>query len=674
MKLLAFIPIKLTILLVLGILMGYFLPIGIGLALGLSLFFLSILAFILFNKKQFSDISFGAITALTTIGIGVFIVSMAQPKYHTDHYSNSTPNEQENWKLKITEVLKSSTFSERFIADVQSYNSFKASGKIILSLPLDASQTPLQVDDELIVLAKKEEIQQPLNPHQFDYKNYLEKQGVYHQLKLNSHNFRVLKNPKRTLIGYTARLRNKISSRLRQANFGEDEFGVIQALFLGQRDDISESTYTAYKNAGAVHILAVSGLHIGILLLFLEFLLRPLELLRKGKVLKLIVIVLLLWGFAFLAGLSASVVRAVTMFSFVAYALYLNRPSNTFNILALSMFFILLVFNPMLLFDVGFQMSYAAVFAIVWIFPILQKFWNPKNGLIKKVWQLFLVSISAQIGVLPISLYYFHQFPGLFFISNLLIVPFLGLVLGMGIVIIALVLLNLAPDFLIAFYNSMISSMNAIITWVAQQEAFIFQNISFDSVQLILTSGLLISLIWVLHKFTFRRASIFLTSIICLQIWSLYSQHQTHNKAQLWIAHQTKNSVLLHQTGAQLVIYSPDSTASEKIVNDYKILENITAANYQPLVNAYNLAKGRLVVIDSLGVFPRLDVHAEYVLLTQSPKINLERLLDVSPPKAVIVDGSNYRSYIKRWAVTCDQKNIPFHYTGDKGAFMVELE
>ena len=254
--------------------------------------------------------------------------------------------------------------------------------------------------------------------------------------------------------------------------------GIIQALLLGQRNSISTETYDNYKDAGAVHILAVSGLHIGILLLLLQFLFRPLEILPKGRTIKLVVIVLLLWCFAFLAGLSASVVRAVTMFSFVAYALYLNRPSNTFNILALSMFFILLLFNPMLLFQVGFQMSYAAVFSIVWIYPMLQRFWTPKNSVLQKIWQLLSVSIAAQLGVLPISLFYFHQFPGLFFISNLLIVPFLGLLLGMGILVMVLALLDILPDFLVLWYNRIISLMNSVVEWVAQQEAFIFKNIS----------------------------------------------------------------------------------------------------------------------------------------------------------------------------------------------------
>ena len=118
--------------------------------------------------------------------------------------------------------------------------------------------------------------------------------------------------------------------------------GVIQALLLGQRNEITAEIDTDYKDAGAYHILALSGLHIGILLGLLHFLLRPLELLPKGRTIKLIVIVLLLWAFALLAGLSASILRATTMFSFVAYALYLNRPTSHFNILALSLFFILL--------------------------------------------------------------------------------------------------------------------------------------------------------------------------------------------------------------------------------------------------------------------------------------------------------------------------------------------
>ncbi|MGB5436372.1 MAG: ComEC/Rec2 family competence protein [Maribacter sp.] len=673
MKLLDFIPIKLTLLLVLGILIGYSFNTGIRVPLLLTLVSLLTLGILHFKQKKARGITFGIMAACTTLFLGILIVALAQPKNAIDHYSHFKSNGPDTWELKIIEVLKPTSFNQRFIAEVTYYQQRKASGRIIVNLATDSIQEKLQVDDELIAYSTLEMVHPALNPHQFNYKNYLEKLGVYNQLHLNRHDFILYTHPTRTLRGYAARLRDKIISRMKQANFGEDEFGIIQALFLGQRDDISEATYTAYKNAGAVHILAVSGLHIGILLIFLEFLLRPLEFLPKGKVLKLTVIVLLLWGFAFLAGLSASVVRAVTMFSFVAYALYLNRPSNTFNILALSMFFILLVFNPMLLFNVGFQMSYAAVFAIVWLYPLLQKFWSPKPWLVKKIWQLLSVSLAAQIGVLPIGLYYFHQFPGLFFVSNLLIVPFLGLILGVGILVIALVLLNLAPDSLIALFDTLIGSMNAIIDWIAQQEAFIFQNIPFDSVQMVITYALLISLIWMLPKPTFKSVTLVLVSMISLQIWSLHKQRQTHDKEQLWVAHQTKNSILMHQSGAHLTIYSTDSSASTRIIDDYVINENIATVMYRPLGNAFNMDEKKLLIIDSLAVFPELEAQPDIVLLTQSPKLNLARVIDSLRPRALIADGSNYRSYVKRWAATCDQKKIPFHYTGEQGAFVMTL-
>src|SRR5690606_28077758 len=278
-----------------------------------------------------------------------------------------------------------------------------ASGKLLFSLSVDSTLGKLQVDDEFWVHAKPDGIRPPLNPHQFNYREYLEKQGIYHQIRSDFASITIEKNASPTLLGRASSFREHIISKLRRENFGSEELAVIQALLLGQRDDISEHTYNNYKNAGAIHILAVSGLHVGILLFLLEFLFSPLERLPKGKTLKLILIVLLLWSYAFIAGLSPSIVRAVTMFSFVAYSLYLNRPTNSFNIIALSMLFILMV-KPLFLFQVGFQMSYAAVFAIVWSYPKLQRFWFPENIIIRKTWQLLSVSLAAQLGVLPISL------------------------------------------------------------------------------------------------------------------------------------------------------------------------------------------------------------------------------------------------------------------------------
>lgn len=672
MNLLKFVPIKLTIFLVTGILLGSHFNLTILYSFGITGIFISILALLFFTSKNRNSVSFGIVMTLTTISIGVLSINLWQPTNWSDHYSHYNISERGTYTLKIREALKSNSFSDRYVVVVKEVNRQKTSGKIILNIPVDTTKNTLQVDYELTTYGLLNEIRPPLNPHQFDYQAYLKSLGIYHELKIERDANYLSKNYSTSLFGIAALARNKIVFKLEKAGFGQDELGIIQALLLGQRNSISAETYNNYKDAGAVHILAVSGLHIGILLLLLQFIFRPFERLPNGKTIKLVVIVVLLWCFAFLAGLSASVVRAVTMFSFVAYALYLNRPSNTFNILALSMFFILLLFNPMLIFQVGFQMSYAAVFSIVWIYPMLQQFWFPKNIILKKIWQLLSVSIAAQLGVLPISLFYFHQFPGLFFISNLLIVPFLGLLLGMGILVMVLALLDTLPDFLVLWYNRLIGLMNSVIEWVAQQEAFVFKNISFDGMQLLFSYAMIISILALYTKVNFKKVLVFLITVIAFQSWLLYATMNDAKKEKLLLLHQTKNSVLVHQKGNQLAIHKTDSLVNKRLLTDFKIGENLIISTKQLLKNSYEIEKKKLLVIDSTGIYTSTETPADYLLLTQSPKINLNRLLDSLQPKQIIADGSNYKSYIKRWEATCAKRKLPFHYTGEKGAFYFE--
>ncbi len=621
------------------------------------------------NLKKHS-MFFGATFFCCTISLGVLSFALWNPKNQHDHYTNYDLKTKKKYHLKIQEVLNSSIYNNQYAAILHSMNDTAVSGKVILQLAIDTTQQNLQIDDELVVYEKLAEIAAPLNPHQFNYKKYLAQLGIYHQLKIPNQQYLVLENTTRTLFGIAASQRLKIISKLQKANFGTDELAIIKALLLGQRDTISEDTYTNYKDAGAVHILAVSGLHIGILLILLQFLLRPLERIPKGKSIKLMTIVLLLWCFALLAGLSPSILRAVTMFSFVAYALYLNRPSNTFNILALSMFFILLLFNPMLIFQVGFQMSYAAVFAIVWLYPKLQTLWFPKNYFVRKIWQLLAVSIAAQMGVLPISLFYFHQFPGLFFLSNLIILPFLGIILGMGILVILLALLNILPDFLVYGYNTLIHLMNTIIAWIAQQEVFLFKNISFDSVQLILSFGIIISAVIALNKATFRNVAFLLITIICFQGWSTYALYNTKQQTNATLLHQSRNTILALQEGTELTFVTSDNTKIESLAKNYSTARRIKTFKTEQLKNAYTYVNNQLLVIDSAGIYPNL--RQSHILLCQSPKINLDRLIDSLQPIVIIADGSNYKNYIKRWKATCAKRKLPFHYTGEKGAYYLE--
>ena len=673
MKLLAFVPIKLTLLLIIGILIAYYFPFDIRFSLGITLALLVVLGFLFSYQKKPTSTLFGVIAALTTISLGALIYQQGQPKNSSSHYSKLAAENQVLWQLKIKEVLKPTSFAQRYMAIVKNANNEVATANVLLNKKLDTTTILLQVDDGIWVNSEIIATNPPINPYQFNYKNYLEQLGIYHQINIDSKDYFISESKVTSIYGLAAKTRNHILEKLRKVDFGIEEFGVIQALLLGQRSDISQETYDNYKKAGAVHILAVSGLHIGILLLLIQFLLRPLRNLPKGNTIILVISVILLWGFAFIAGLSASIIRACTMFTFIAYALSLNRPSNTFNILSLSLFFILLFINPNLLFHVGFQMSYAAVFAIVWIYPLLQKLWFPKNKIVRYLWQLLTVSASAQLGVLPISLFYFHQFPGLFFISNLLIIPILGIILGMGIAVIILSLINSLPDWLVWIFNKLIQWMNTVVDRVAQQEAFIFKSISFDGVQLVLAYVLIILLVTLLTKRTFKNIAFFLISLLSFQLWTSYSSYTANNQKDVLVLHQTKNTILLSRNGSRLTVLTGNSERTKSIINDYKIGAHISNITYDSLSQGYIALDKPLLIVDSLGIYPK-QKNESTLLLTYSPKINLERLIQTTNPKLILADGSNYKSYVERWKKTCDKLKLPFHYTGEKGAYSFKSE
>lgn len=670
MQLLKFVPIKLTLFLIAGIVVGNYFKLPLPIAI--SFVVLGFITLLLFKIKQVSKSIYFGITALFLMFcIGVLAITIANPRNFDAHYTNNISNQPREVHIKITEILKPTSYSKKYIGEVLSVDKKQSKGNLLLNINNDTTFVDFKIDDEIITFKKFDYLTPPLNPHQFNYKEYLEGLGVYSQITIDPSEFVKLPDANTTIYGIASNLRFKIIESLKKQNFGDDELAVIQALLLGQRNNLSETTYTDYKNAGAVHILALSGLHIGILLYILQFLLQPIERFKGGKKIKLILIVLLLWSFALLAGLSASIVRAVTMFSFVAYAQYLNRPTNTFNIIALSLFFILLI-NPTYLFQVGFQMSYAAVFAIVWVYPMLQRIWYPENFILKKAWQLLSVSVAAQLGVLPISLFYFHQFPSLFFVSNLIIIPFLGLILGYGIFVIILSLSNISINFITETYNDIIHLMNAIIKWIAKQEAFIFKDISFDAVQLFLVYVAIILLIITFQKVKFRRTVACLISLILMQTWSLFNYYKGSNKEALYILHKSKNTALLHHKGTELHLLSNTAESFSTITKTYATEERSETILIDSLKNSYTYKLSDLYIVDSTTVYP--FIKQMNIILTQSPKINLDILIDSIQPKMIIADGSNYKSDVLRWKETCEKRKLPFHYTGEKGAYYFDLK
>ena len=679
MKIFDFFIVKLTICLIVGIGVGAFYKFSLQTSLIISTFLLVLLFinYLVFRHSFKRSIWFGIITYATIVSLGITTKNLHNEQNFKNHYTNTFQldnSEVHLLQLTIKEALKSNNSYYRYYADVSTIDATQVLGKLLLNIKKDSLFPQLQTDTQILVQGGLQELYPPLNPYQFNYKSYLNRHDIYAQVYTESNSIYIESTKAHSLYGYANIIRQTIISRLNNYDFKPNELAIIKALLLGQRQDISDELRQQYINAGAIHILAISGLHIGIILMILNFLFGFLNRFKNGRLIKTILILILLWSFAVVAGLSPSVMRAVTMFSAVAIGMNLKRPHNIYNTLAISAFVILL-FKPMFLFEIGFQLSYLAVIGIVAIQPLLYNRIKTKYWLPNKVGELLTVSIAAQIGVFPLSLYYFHQFPGLFFLSNLIIIPILGVVLGFGFFIILLALCNSPNNFIFETYGTLISLMNDFFNWVSLQEAFIFKDIPFTLVMVIGSYLLIVSTIRLLVRFNYKNILVSLSSVIVLQgIW-FYTNYSTKQGNELVVFHKSRYSIIGEKHGEFLKLaHNLDSATkhSDYIIKNYTIGNLIKEVNQDTLQNIYSFKKKTLLVIDSLPVFQHISFKPDYIVLRQSPKINLNRLIDSTNITTVIADGSNYKTYVNRWRQTCEKRKIPFHYTGEKGAFILK--
>ncbi|WP_405608282.1 ComEC/Rec2 family competence protein [Polaribacter sp. Asnod1-A03] len=634
--------------------------------------FLGLLAILIFSvtNKFLRTI----ITFILFFFIGVSSVYINDDRNY-DSFYQSYFKENSTVVLQIDKILKPGNYYQKYEAKVINVDNKVTKGKVLLNIKKDSvTSSILTVDNQIILKPNLRELIPPLNPHQFDYKFYLEKQGVYHQLFTESNHFFKLDSKPITLLGFASKIRDKIQESLKKHHFKENEFAVINALLLGQRQDISKDLLVDYQRAGAIHILAVSGLHIGIILLILSFLLKPLEKINHGKVVKTIMIILLLWLFAFVAGLSASIVRAVTMFTFLAVGLSFRRKKIIEFSFITSMFFLLIV-KPMFLFDVGFQLSYLAVFGILWIQPKFYKIYNPRFFLDKKIWELFSVSIAAQIAILPLSIYYFQQFPGLFLASNLVIIPFLGAILIGGFFVIIFSLLNFLPQLVADCYGVIISLMNSFVSWVSLQEEFLFKEISISFIMmLVLYVFIFLGVNFAIEK-SVKKLIYFMTSILLLQSVYLFEKNQKKSKKELIVFHKSRYSVIGKRAGEKLFLqHNLDDLQmmKENSISSYRIAEGINQLEEFSFKNYISFSNKNILLVDSLGVYNVSSIKKPIVILQYSPKINLTRLIKTIKPSQIIADGSNYKSNVTYWKNICKELKTPFYYTGQNGAYFLK--
>jgi competence protein ComEC len=657
---------------VLGILFAHFFSPKLALLSSclLGLIFLLKICQILSKKSPKGKLLFSFIAFVWMFLIGAHC-------YQTQHSSQYYPQTELASKavVKITKSLNSSNYYQKYYAELWQVDLAQVNTKILLSIPRDSSAVAYSRDDVLLVYGYFKNFEKPRNPYVFDYGKYLKNKQVYHQFFVSDTKYVKHQGSEKTFLGAIAKFRNKILEKLKSSGFENDELAIINALLLGEKKLISKDLKDDYANAGAIHILAVSGLHIGILLLIFSFVLKPFERIKYGKFLVPSFLIVLLWLYAALAGLSPSVVRAVAMFTAITLGIYANRLTNTYNTLVISMFFLLL-FNPSYLFEVGFQLSYLAVFFIIWLHPLLSNYWRPKSKFVKFFWDLFLVSICAQIGVGALSVFYFHQFPMLFFVSNLVVLPFLGLILGMGVLVIVLSLLGVLPDFLANMYQFLIRQLNHFIANISNQEEFVAQEISLDILSLLLIYGfILLFFKWLENKNYWRLLSA-MSVLLLLLSTSLFRNIESVSKNELVVFHDSKKTMIGLKKGKSLSLFSKEALETlPKYINDYKVALGLESFVHQLEMNNLIVVNDLYVlVVDQGNVFESTLVCPDILLLVNSPKVNLERLVTIHQPSLVIADGTNFKSFTQSWSKTLKNSNIKYHNTSLQGAFKSDID
>lgn len=668
---------KISLFFVTGILFAAYLPMSRFLVLTITFAVLAVFISTYFASRRKAYSPYFAIAFIVvSFCLGIFTYQVHDVKQQPKHFylQPQLLGNANELQVVLLQRLKPTAYTERYIGKLQKVGNKEVQGKILVSLANDQANKNLFIGSVFRVNTEIQPQKPPLNPDGFDYGKYLATKGIHGQIYIRAAEIELRNEPFKNLRYFADQIRLKIIDNLSKSGFPPAEIPIISALFLGQQQDISAAVLRDYQLAGAVHILSVSGLHVGFIVYFLNFLMRPLPKNNRGNLLRLIITIILLWTFAIIAGLSPSVVRSVTMFSFVAWGLLLRRQANIYYILLLSIFTIILI-EPAFLFDVGFQLSYTTLFFIIWLQPKLKKIWNPSNKILSYINDILSVSVAAQIGALPLSIYYFHQFPGLFFVTNLLIIPALSIVMILGIVVLVLAAFNYVPYYPMKILSESVKIINYVINRIASQEQFIISNIPFNKYLLLTSYLFIIGLILFIYKRNYQRMLVVLFALISVQTASIFTKHKVQSSIEFVIFHKTAQSIFSSKVGQKAQVYSSDTLevnfSKNKIIQDYLVNNFIQKPALRPISNVYEFRAKRLLIIDSVAVYPK-NAAVDILVMTQSPKINFERLIQDLNPQIVVADGSNYKSQVEKWEETALKQKIPFHKTSEEGFFRVK--
>lgn len=532
--------------------------------------------FLLKNEKKIFQYNwiFGLATFLTLFSIGG-VLTCKQLEKSSFPYINT----QGFFTVKIIEQPIDKTKSTMFRAEVISLQDSvtikEIHKKAIVYLEKDSLSNLLKRGDIIVMQTRFNEPQNYNNPESFNYKEYLKRKGIGATAYCKSNNWRYLTNEKEyTLLSIAEKCRTHLLNIYKQFNIQGNEFGMIAALTLGYKDALSPELRESFSTTGAMHVLAVSGLHVGIIFVVFGLFLKPLGKGKKRGILKNLLIILFLWIYAFITGLSPSVCRATLMFSLVAFADIFNRKSSIYNTIFFSAFVLLLI-NPSFLLDVGFQLSYCAVIAIVYFQPKLSNLWHPENKALKWCWDLTCVSIVAQIGTAPFAMYYFHQFPNYFLLSNFIVIPAASIIIYLAI---TLFLTSFVP-YIGAFIAFILNSVLKILYWGISSIEHLpnaLTTLFISKEETLLLYAIVIACMFWYERKNFTSIITILTLTLIFFSLRLYNHYNDFTTQEVVVFKSNKANVINFVSGKENLIITNDSIEAQKLASTFWLKKQTT--------------------------------------------------------------------------------------------------
>ena len=684
--------IRLLLPLVVGIMLEWYFqfPVAICIVGAISFTIAYVLFFLLPIAARYKLQALQAIILnLLLLSFGL-IITWQKDVQHNKNWFGQYYHDSDYLVVRINEPLVEKSKSYKADGYVESLihkdSMTNCNGKILLYFFKDSLQPSLHYGDKILINKNLQHIKNSGNPGAFNYQRYAAFQATFHNVFLKQKDWVKLEeknvNPFKQFI-FTSR-EYVLSILQKNIPASKDELGIAEALLIGYTNDLDKDLVQAYSNTGVVHIIAISGMHLALIYGLLVWLFARIPLINKSKIIQVVLILSCLWLFSLMTGAAASVLRSAVMFTFIAVGKYLLKQSSIYNSLAASAF-VMLCYNPYFLWDVGFQLSYLAVVSIIIFQKSVYNWLYIKNKWINEVWKLMAISLAAQILTFPICIYYFHQFPNLFLITNIIAVPLSSVILFVEIGLVAFSWIPYVGFFLGKIVGWMVWGMNKIIIWVSNLSFAVWDNIPSTIATTWLLYAVVIGIgVWLLKKnknaFSFAMFCLF-----CFTLLQAYGNWQIKNQQKIIVYNVPQHQAIDFISGNNYLFLGDSILLVDGVLQNFHLkpariaLQLSKRVDTMPVVFRqqlfYQMGNKKVVVIDKSIQFEPVQqkIDVDIIIISKNPKIYMAQLANIFNCDQYIFDASNSLWKIAQWQKDCKALHLNYHSIPAEGAYVCDV-